>query len=272
MKIALCNEVLADQDFKTQCEYAAALGYDGLEVAPYTLTDDPRALTKSELTGYKLTAEQAGLAITSLHWLYLAPKGLSIVDPDQAVRTRTFEVMACLIEQCAALGGSVLVHGSPGQRRLARDGDQERAEAFFDRAGELAEKAGVTYCIEPLARRETNFINTVAEAVDLVKKLDRPALRTMLDTSAAGNTETDSPAALLEQWLPTGMLAHIQVNDRNRRGPGQGEDHFGGVMQALIQHGWTGTVAVEPFIYEPDGPTTAARSIGYLRGVMEGLT
>ena len=37
MKIALCNEVIREMDFASQCQYVAALGYDGLEVAPFTL-------------------------------------------------------------------------------------------------------------------------------------------------------------------------------------------------------------------------------------------
>ena len=42
MKISLCNEVIAGLDFAHQCALAAALGYDGLELAPYTLSDQPQ--------------------------------------------------------------------------------------------------------------------------------------------------------------------------------------------------------------------------------------
>lgn len=272
MRIALCNEVLADRTFADQCRYTAALGYDGLEVAPYTLAENPLTLSEKELLGYKTTAANEGLAITSLHWLLLAPAGLSIVDPDPAVRRRTFDALDRLVDQCALLGGGVLVHGSPGQRRLERDGDRQRAEEYFDRAGERASQAGVTYCVEPLARRETNFINTLAEAAELVRRLDRPGLKTMLDTSAAANTETASPAQLLEQWLPSGLIAHLQFNDRNRHAPGQGDDPFMPVLTALARHGYDATAAVEPFIYEPDGPATAARALGYLNGLREALS
>src|SRR5476649_2466891 len=41
MRIALCNEVIVPMPFPKQCEYAAKLGYDGLEIAPYTLSEDP---------------------------------------------------------------------------------------------------------------------------------------------------------------------------------------------------------------------------------------
>lgn len=269
MRISLCNEVLTNLDFENQCQYASALGYDGLEVAPYTLAADPSTLSEKELTGYKNIAHASGIAITSLHWLLSAPKGLTIVDPDPALRRRTFDVAYRLIDQCALLGGSVLVHGSPEQRKLERDGDQERAVEFFDAVGERAEQVGVTYCIEPLAHRETNFINTLAEATQLVRQLNRPGLKTMLDTSAAAHTETEAPHKLLDRWLPSGLIAHVQLNDRNRRGPGQGNDRFKKIINVLKQYHWTGTLAVEPFIYEPDGPATAARAIGYLQGLAE---
>jgi len=50
MRIALCNEVLRGMPLKRQCEYAAALGYDGLEIAPFTLSDFPERISTAEAT------------------------------------------------------------------------------------------------------------------------------------------------------------------------------------------------------------------------------
>ena len=41
MKLALCNEVIREMDFPAQCDFAAKLGYDGLELAPFTLDENP---------------------------------------------------------------------------------------------------------------------------------------------------------------------------------------------------------------------------------------
>jgi sugar phosphate isomerase/epimerase len=75
--------------------------------------------------------------------------------------------------------------------------------------------------------------------------------------------------ALLDRWLPTGRIAHIQLNDTNRRAPGQGTDDFAAILGALARNRYSGVAAVEPFVYEPDGPSTAARAIGYLHGLSE---
>ena len=69
--------------------------------------------------------------------------------------------------------------------------------------------------------------------------------------------------------LPTGLVAHIQVNDRNKRGPGQGTDRFAPLMAALKRQHYAGWIAAEPFEYVPDGATCAARTIGYLQGLIE---
>ncbi len=275
MKLALCNEVIREMDFPAQCAFAAALGYDGLEVAPFTLNGDPGGIEGAERKALRRIAAEAGIRITGLHWLLVTPEGLSITTSDKDVHTRTVRVMTDLVRLCADLGGSVLVHGSPKQRATAPGDDPATARArainAFAAAARAAEEAGVTYCLEPLARNETDFVNTVGEAADIVKQIGSPAFRTMIDTSAAGQSEAQSVPELIREWLSTGLVAHVQLNDTNRKAPGQGTDDFAAIMLALREADYQGVAAVEPFIYEPDGPACAARSAGYLHGIMAGL-
>jgi sugar phosphate isomerase/epimerase len=275
MRLSLCNEVLGGMEFPAQCDYAAAVGYDGLEVAPFTLSDQPHLIGAGERQKLRRAAADAGIAVTGLHWLLVKPAGLSITSDDAGIRGQTVEVMKRLIALCADLGGRVLVHGSPAQRPIPAGSDARaalnRARDCWAIAGAEAVKSGVTYCIEPLAPRETPLINTVAEAAALVREIGSPGLRTMLDCSAAGAAEAQPVAAVLERWLPTGLIAHVQLNDRNRRGPGQGEDRFAPILQMLQRHHYAGDLAVEPFDYVPDGPACAARAAGYVRGLLEAL-
>ena len=275
MRIALCNEVIAPMPFPAQCAYAAKLGYDGLEIAPYTLSDEPHRLGSAQLAAARAAAADAGIAITGLHWLLVKPAGLSISTRDDAVRRRSIDVMLALIDQCAELGGRYLVHGSPHQRRVdpgeTRAAALARARDSFAAVAERAEKAGVLYCIEALSAEQTPLINTLEEAARIVKDIGSTSIKSMLDCSAAGRMEKQPLAALVERWLPEGVIAHVQLNDRNRRGPGQGEQKFAPLFAALRRHRYDGDVAVEPFDYVPDGPGAAARAIGYVRGVLEAL-
>jgi len=275
MRIALCNEVLAGMPLQRQCEHAARLGYDGLEIAPFTLSASPEKISATDAARVRAIVEASGLVVTGLHWLLVKPDGLSLTDPDAGVRHRTLEVMIHLIGLCAELGGSVLVHGSPKQRQIPPGETHavalSRLQDALAQVALAAARVGVTYCIEPLSRRETSLVNTIAEAAALVRSIDHPNLRTMIDCSAAGLTEADQVPSLIDRWLPTGLIAHVQVNDPNRRGPGQGEMKFAPILAGLKRHNYAGTVAVEPFDYSPDGPTAAAFSAGYLRGLLEAL-
>lgn len=273
MRIALCNEVIAGKSLAEQCAFAAALGYDGLELAPFTLSEQPHLLGTAERTRIRSTIEGHGLSVVGLHWLLVAPKGLSITTPDKNVRASTVDVMRRLIDLCAALGGTVMVHGSPAQRGIAAGEALQTARAraieSWAAIASTAEQAGIAYCIEPLSQDQTPLVNTLAEAAEIVAQIGSPAVRTMLDTSSAGLSESQSLAELVDRWLPSGLLAHIQVNDRNRRGPGQGSDKFAPLFAALKRHRYAGAVSVEPFDYIPDGPAAAARAIGYIRGIIE---
>jgi sugar phosphate isomerase/epimerase len=273
MIFSLCNEVVRELDFAAQCALARGLGYDGLEIAPFTLSDAPDRLPAARRAELRRIAEDHGVAITGLHYLLLAPEGLSITSPEAAVRTRTTQVMRALIELCADLGGKVLVHGSPRQRAVApgQRGDDALAHAkacFAAIAGD-AGQAGVLYCIEPLAPPEAELINTVADAAAIVDEIGSPAVRTMIDTCAAGRCERARVPDLIGRWLPSGHVAHVHLNDPNRRAPGQGDLRFAPILAALQAHSYAGVCSVEPFVYDPDGPTCAARAIGYLQGLRE---
>jgi D-psicose/D-tagatose/L-ribulose 3-epimerase len=272
MEVSLCNEVLRELSFADQCALAAGLGYDGLELAPFTLAEKPHLLPAGRRAELRRVAEDAGVPITGLHWLLLTPDGLSITSPDEAVRTRTLDVMRRLIELCADLGGTILVHGSPKQRQIA-DGEARatavaRATKCFAAIAGDAEAAGVTYCIEALAPPEATIITTVEEAASIVRKVGSAAVQTMIDCAASRGEQVSVPE-LIERFLPTGLIRHIHLNDPNLRGPGQGKLPFGPILAALRRHHYQGRCSLEPFVYEPDGPTSAARGIGYVRGLLE---
>lgn len=269
MKLSLCNEVIRELPFERQCALAAALGYEGLEVAPFTLGDDAWRMPAPKRAAVRRACADAGVEVSGLHWLLAAPAGLSISTDDRGVWQRSLDVMLSSIELCADLGGAYLVHGSPAQRRVAQPDDAKRVEEAWAAAAAAAEKAGVIYCLEPLARPDCNFVNTLGEAEAIVRRIDSPAFRLMVDTLASGLEEKETVAELIRRWMPTGLMAHVQFNDRNKRGPGEGTDKFAPVVEALRDTGYGGWVAMEPFIYEPDGPTCAARMIGYVQGLLE---
>ncbi|KPJ74790.1 MAG: D-tagatose 3-epimerase [Planctomycetes bacterium DG_20] len=266
MRFAICNETYQGWELGRICEHAAACGYDGVEVAPFTLDDDPRRIDEQRARSLAEAARAAGIEIVGLHWLLVKPEGLHVTTPDGEVRRRTVEFLRHLARLCAAMGGKVLVLGSPRQRNVV---EGQKYEDCFARAAEAcravcetAAPLGVALALEPLAPSETNFLTTAAEAIRLIEAVDHPACRLHLDVKAMASEGRPIPQIIADG---AAHLAHFHANDANRRGPGFGEVDFVPIAAALKQAGYDGTVSVEVFDYEPDPQTIAERSLAYLK-------
>src|SRR5215207_5836014 len=118
-----------------------------MKVAPFTLADDPMAIDDARAGAFGRMARDQGIEISGLHWLLVAPAGLSIVSADAALRQRSTAVMQRLVELCALMGGRYLVHGSPKQRSVpageTRAAALERARECLAAAARPAQQCGV---------------------------------------------------------------------------------------------------------------------------------
>jgi len=261
MKYSICNELFGDTPFEEVCRLVAEIGYHGLEVAPFTLAEDPRTIDKARRFSLRKTAESQGLEISGLHWLLVSPKGFHLSTEDATVREATLGFLESLMDLCADLGGKVLILGSPMQRSLAEGQDREAVEkrlvAGFQRVGEYAEKAGVFLCIEPLDTAQTNLIQTPAEAFDWVQRVNRPGFQMMIDFRAC--TEMGlQPADQLRRFLPA--IRHVHLNDTNKLGPGMGACDFAPLFIAGKETGFEGYFSVEAFDFSPGAEKVARES------------
>lgn len=274
MKISICNELFRDWPLEKVFDYAAELGYDGVEVAPFTLADSVTEISASKRKAIRRAAENSGIEIVGLHWLLVKPEGLYINHPDEFIRIKTQEYMEALIHFCADIGGKILVHGSPHQRTVQEgwkfDESWERAKETFRTCLEMARKRNVIYCIEPLTKANTNFVNTVREAIRMVNEIRHPNFKMMFDCRSASATEKSITEALIRA-LDSRMLRHVHVNDENGRGPGFGKTKFAPILKTLLKSGYKGYISVEVFDFNPDPRTIASLSLGYLKGILETL-
>lgn len=272
MRFAICNELFEGWPFEDVCRFVAETGYDALELAPFALGQRPADMSLSQRRALRDAALRHGLDIVGLHWLLARTTGYHLTSPDAQVRKRTAEYLGELACLCRDVGGQVLVFGSPAQRQLPAGMSLEQgldyATDTLRRVLPRCAEVGVYLCLEPLAPAETNFLNTCAQAVALIQRLNHPFVALHLDVKAMCSEERP-PAETIRQF---GHLArHFHANDANRRGPGMGSVDFVPIFQALREVGYRGYVSVEVFDFTPDPRTIARDSLRYMRACMERL-
>lgn len=267
VKFGICSEIFNPwNDIHRTIDYVKQIGYDGLEIAPFSLAPRVTDISASARDTLAAHARRAGLEIIGIHWVLLGPDGLHINHPDPEVRRRTAEYLVELVHFCGDLGGKIIVFGSPKQRNILPPLSREQAidytVAAFESALPACEQRGVTLCIEPLSKKETNFCCSAAEAVRLIERVGHPNFRLILDTKAMTD-EPEGRPAVIRQYAP--YLAHYHANDPNLEGPGFGDLDFASIFDALKSVNYHGYVSVEVFKFDPGPEAIAAKSLEYLK-------
>jgi sugar phosphate isomerase/epimerase len=266
MRYAICNETFEGWDHERVCRFVAGLGYTGLELAPFTLAPRITEVTPEERRTLRRQAEDHGLTLLGLHWLLARTEGLQVTAADEAVRRRTAAYLVELARCCRDLGGELMVFGSPAQRRIPAGATRSQAADYaadtFRRALPAVADCGVTICLEPLSPPEADFLNTCAEAVELLDRVNHPSFVLHLDVKAMATDEAPAPELIRRYTARTG---HFHANDVNKRGPGFGATDFVPIFRALNESHYRGWVSVEVFDYSPDPETIARESLRYMQ-------
>ena len=265
-RFAICNETFGDWPFEKAFAFSAECGYEGVEIAPFTVSDFVTDVSAEKRRQIRRQAEQAGLEVVGLHWLLARTKGFHLTSPDRDVRRKTVEYLGELARFCADLGGKVLVFGSPQQRDLlpgvSRDEAVGYAVEVFRESLPAFEATDTTLALEPLSPKTTTFLRTAAEAVAVIRQVDSPRCRLILDCRAMSTEANPIPQLLREN---AALLAHVHANDPNSQGPGFGKLDFVPIFQALDDIGYQDWVSVEVFDYAPGCERLARESIEYMR-------
>lgn len=266
-RLALCNKTFEGKPFPEMCRLTKATGFTGIEIAPYTLSDNPAALPGSRLGQLRSTMASEGVSYVGLHSVLNAPKGMSVSTADDVIRKKSWEYFRRLIDVCAALGeNSTMVFLGSAQRRTADGATVSEAVARIKEGlagvAPAAAAAKVTIIVEPLAPHLCDVINNLQQAVDVVRAVNSPAVQAMLDTHNTA-AETIPLDRLIRQYYA--YIRHVHFNEMDGRRPGTGHFDFRLVMQTLKDLSYRRWISVEAFQFLPDGETVARESSRFIR-------
>ena len=271
-RFATCNEIFQKLPFAETCKKVREVGYEGLEIAPFTICENPLDFGAAERVEIARILDSEGLSFVGLHWLMVAPSGLHVTTRDASVRRKSWDHIHALIDLCGDLSGSkpedngVLVFGSPKQRSTV-DGmtPKEATDTFtceLARTATHAEGRGVRILVEALPANQSDVINTLAEAVTIVKQIGSPAVKTMFDTHNAVD-ETEPHSALIRKYFA--YIFHVHVNEIDGREPGMGDYDFSTLLGTLEELNYERWVSLEAFDFSRDPGEIVERALTHLR-------
>jgi D-psicose/D-tagatose/L-ribulose 3-epimerase len=161
-----------------------------------------------------------------------------------------------------------------------RERDVDQVARTLRSLGAYAADHGVVLGVETLNRFETSFLNTTAQALELIGRVDHPAVGVALDLFHLGIEEKRVGDALRAAG---GRLVHLQVAENDRGTPGTGSLPWADVAAALREIQYSGRVVIETFSdrveaiaraaaiwrpLAPDSDSLARDGLAFLRGLL----
>jgi len=267
-RYAMCNEAFEGRPFDESCRIIRHYGYQGIEIAPFTLAADPLDISPEQRRQCRRIMDHEGLEFAGLHWLLVTPKQIHVSTPDSKLREESWQYVGNLVDLCADLSTkpAVMVFGSPKQRSSTGGLTPDEATRNFIEGlasvAPRAEERGVTILMEALPHSQSDVVHTLAEAATVVREIGSPAVQTMFDCHNAED-ETEPHERLIEKHFP--LIRHVHVNEMDGAHPGTGNYDFISIFRELIRLDYKGWISLEAFDFTAGAETIAGESIEYLK-------
>ncbi len=235
-----------DADHKKYIDKAAKIGFDILEFQAQPLLE----MSDDHIRELRKRADDAGIELT--YSLGLDPN-YDVSSLDETVRLGGVKYLQNIIRKMHVGGGTLLSgvsYAGWGCPNVVMDDKRPYLEQSVKSMKEIikvAEECGVTYCVEAVNRFETCIINTAAEALDYIARVDSPNIGVLLDTYHMNIEENNIGDAIR---LVGNKLTSFHTGENNRTAPGRGHLDWDEIFGALADINYKGRIVSEPFVMQ----------------------
>ncbi|HZZ18850.1 MAG TPA: sugar phosphate isomerase/epimerase family protein [Opitutaceae bacterium] len=252
-----------DADFVPYIAKVKRLGFDILEVNAGTVA----RMSTAQRTRLKTAAEKARVELTYCIGL---PKEYDIAAADPKVRRDGIAFLRQIAEAMQFMGhkqlGGIIYSSWPGKLPFKEDKRRylDRSVRSMKEVMKSAEDCGVYFNVEVVNRFEQYLMNTAAEAVSYVDRVESDNCRILLDTFHL-NIEEESIGGAIE--AAGAKLGHFHIGETNRKPPGRGRMPWDEIFGALRKIKYQGALTMEPFLMTGG---EVGRDISVYRDLREG--
>ncbi|WP_171133163.1 MULTISPECIES: sugar phosphate isomerase/epimerase [unclassified Ruegeria] len=262
MKLAVSNIAWTAEEDAVIAQHLRDAGVDALEVAPSRVFADVAAATSEDALAVKADWAAEGLPIVSMQALLFGQPDLRLFgtarDQDAFV-----DYLAHVMARAGELGCGPLVFGSPGNRKrggLSLDQAYDAALPVLRRVAEIAAETGTYFCLEANATGYgCDFMTQLSEAAEMVRRVDHPNMRMVLDTGNMLMAGEDVTA--VEPVLP--LVQHVHFSAPQLAPIAEHAAFLRQVLSGLKTAGYAGYVTLE--MRKTDSLTPLLENLAFLR-------
>lgn len=233
-----CVTDWSNDSIKRAIACAAEWGFDLIE----TVVLDPKNAradeTAKELERYKLPCV-TGTA--------LSPDA-DISSSESDVRRKGEQYLRESLYAARDMGSSMLTgvtHSAMYRYPKAPEpGCRQRVTESLEKLASVAKETEVVLGVEAVNRYESNVINRVADAADLVRSIGSPWLAVHIDTYHMNIEEHDAETAISDA---VSLIGHVHVGESHRGYLGTGSIDFPRFFRALLRAGYEKQIVFEAF-------------------------
>ena len=173
------------------------------------------------------------------------PGNIKIAGPE-VNENRVLSYADTVLSRAKSAGITCIVLGSGGPRRIPDGYNPVKAQADFiilcKKLAILADKHGVMIALESLQSSETNFLNKVSSAAEVVRAVNHPRFRLNTDIFHMMR-EGESPQHIVDA---ADVLGHCEIAEKQTRSmPGVQGDDFKPYLRALRKANYKGYIFIE---------------------------
>ena len=221
---------------------AAKYGFDYIEPAAAEIA----ALSEDEFRKYADTVLASTIRCYAFNSFIRRPD-LKVVGDSVPMPALKQYLRTCL-GRCHLLGAAIVVWGSAGSRNVPEGFERPRARRqiaeFLAVAGDIARSEDIVIAIEPLRQKESNILNTGAEALEMVRTVKHPNVKMIIDYYHL-REENEDPK-ILEAAKKEIVHLHF-ANPHGRVWPHdlQEDKHYAAFFKYLKKTRYSGGISIE---------------------------